>query len=59
MELKTLKFVVREVEFGGDVDGTGPERWLGRAVGCFDTEDEALDFVDNHYEICEVQEEFV
>lgn len=59
MGLKTLKFVVREVEFGGDVDGTGPERWLGRAVGCFDTEDEALDFVDNHYEICEVQEEFV
>jgi hypothetical protein len=59
MELKTLKFVVREVEFGGDVDGTGPERWLGRAVGCFDTEDEALDFVDNHYEICEVQEEFI
>jgi hypothetical protein len=28
-------------------------------VGCFDTEDEALDFVDNHYEICEVQEEFI
>lgn len=59
MELKTLKFIVRQVEFGADIDGTGPERWLGMALGCFDTEDEALDFVDNHYEICEVQEEFV
>ena len=54
-----MKFVVREVEYGGDVDGTGPERWLGRAVACFDTEDEALDFVDNHYEICEIVEENV
>ena len=26
------QFVVREIEWGGDVDGTGPERWLSRAV---------------------------
>ena len=53
------QFVVREVEWGGDVDGTGPERWLGRALGCFDTEDEALDFVDTQWTDCEVVEETV
>jgi hypothetical protein len=53
------QFVVREVEWGGDVDGTGPERWLGRALGCFDTEDEALDFVDTQWTDCEVVEENV
>jgi hypothetical protein len=47
-------FVVYQVEWGSDVDGTGPERWLGQELGRFATEDEALDFVDNHYEICEV-----
>lgn len=51
------QFVVREVEWGGDVDGTGPERWLGRAVGSFDTEDEAYAFVDQHWVECEVSEE--
>jgi hypothetical protein len=50
-------FVVREVEWGGDVDGTGPERWLGRVMGCFDTEAEALDFVDTQWTDCEVVEE--
>lgn len=58
MELKTLKFVVREVEWGGDVDGSGPERWAGTAVAWFDTEDEALKFVDTHWAECEVVEEF-
>lgn len=47
-------FVVYQVEFGGDVDGTGPERWLGRQLGQFNTEDEALDFADDQVEICEV-----
>lgn len=51
------KFIVREVEYGGDIDGTGPERWLGRALGCFDTEDEALDFIDHCRAECEVVEE--
>lgn len=51
------KFVVREVEWGGDVDGTGPERWLGREVGCFDTLDEAIDFADAQWNECEVCEE--
>ena len=57
MESKMTQFVVREVEWGGDVDGTGPERWLGRALGCFNTEDEALDFVDTQWTDCEVVEE--
>ena len=51
------QFVVREVEWGGDVDGTGPERWLGRALGCFDTEAEAVDFIDTQWTECEVVEE--
>lgn len=51
------KFVVREVEWGGDVDGTGPERWLGTAVAWFDTEDEASAFADQHFAECEVCEE--
>lgn len=51
------QFVVREVERGGDVDGTGPERWLGGELARFDTEDEALDFVDSHWLECEVVEE--
>ena len=54
-----IQFVVYQVEFGGDVDGTGPERWLGMELGRFDTMDQALDFADNHYEICEVVEESV
>lgn len=52
-----MKFVVYQVEFGGDVDGTGPERWRGQELGRFDTEDEALDFVDDQNEICEVDVE--
>ena len=54
---KMTQFVVREVEWGGDVDGTGPERWLGREVGCFDTLDEAIDFADAQWNECEVCEE--
>ena len=50
-------FVVYQVEFGGDVDGTGPERWLGQELGRFATEDEALNFVDVQNETCEVVEE--
>ena len=52
-----MKFVVYQVEFGGDVDGTGPERWRSQELGRFDTEDEALDFVDDQNEICEVEME--
>lgn len=51
------QFVVREVEWGGDVDGTGPERWLGRVLGCFDTEDEAYEFADKQTRTYEVVEE--
>jgi hypothetical protein len=51
------KYVVYQVEFGGDIDGTGPERWIGMELARFNTENEAYDFVDNHYEICEVMEE--
>lgn len=50
-------FVVYQVELGGDVDGTGPERWLGQELGRFATEDEALNFVDAQNETCEVAEE--
>ena len=49
-----IVWVVYQVEFGGDVDGTGPERWLGMELGRFATENEALDFADDHHEICEV-----
>jgi hypothetical protein len=51
------QFVVREVEWGGDVDGTGPERWAGTAVAQFETEDEANAFADQHWKECEVCEE--
>jgi len=51
------QFVVREVEYGGDVDGTGPERWAGTAVAWFDTEEEAWAFAANHYADCDVFEE--
>ena len=50
-------FVVREVEYGGDVDGTGPGRWAGTAVAWFDTEEEAQSFAYNHWAECEVVEE--
>lgn len=43
---KMTKFVVYEMCQGGDVDGTGPERWLGQELGRFDTEDEAWEFAD-------------
>ena len=48
------KFVVYQVEFGGDVDGTGPERWRGMELGRFDSEAEADTFVDQSNEYCEV-----
>jgi hypothetical protein len=51
------QFVVREVEYGGDVDGTGPERWSGMILGCFSTEEEAWAFVDSQWTDCEVVEE--
>lgn len=51
-----MKFVVYQVEFGGDVDGTGPERWRGMELGRFDTEDEAWAFVDTQNDYCEVEE---
>lgn len=51
------QFVVYQVEWGGDVDGTGPERWCGMEIGRFDTEDEAHEFVDQHWTECEVVEE--
>jgi hypothetical protein len=54
---KMTQFVVYQVEFGGDVDGTGPERWRDMEIGRFDTEDEALDFASTHWTECEVCEE--
>jgi hypothetical protein len=56
-EFEMAQFVVREVEWGGDVDGTGPERWMGREMGRFGTEDEAVDFIDTQWTECEVVEE--
>ena len=53
-----IKFVVYQVEWGGDVDGTGPERWIGQELARFDTENEALDFADNHHELCEIIEAY-
>ena len=50
------QFVVYHVEFGGDVDGTGPERWRGMEVGRFDTEDEAWACVDQQNKVCEVDQ---
>jgi hypothetical protein len=54
-----LKYVVREVEFGGDVDGTGPERWLGMVLQVCDTREEAEDYVDKTIHWAEVSEEEV
>jgi hypothetical protein len=51
------QFVVYQVEYGGDVDGTGPERWRGQELGRFATEDEAYNFVDTQNETCEVDTE--
>jgi hypothetical protein len=50
-------YVVRQVEWGGDVDGTGPERWLGQVLGRFTTEQEAWAFVDSCSEYCEIEME--
>ena len=51
-----MKFVhvVYQVEWGADVDGTGPERWLGMELGRFATEAEAWEFVDRQVEYCEI-----
>ena len=54
---KMTKFVVYQVEWGADIDGTGPERWIGQELGRFDTEEAALDYADNHWEICEIYTE--
>ena len=51
------KHVVYQMEFGGDIDGTGPERWCGRELGRFDTESEAWAFVDQQNENCEIYTE--
>ena len=51
------QFVVREIEYGGDVDGTGPERWAGTAWASFDTREEAEQYVDNARFECEIVEE--
>jgi hypothetical protein len=56
-DLEMTQFVVREIEYGGDVDGTGSERWLGTAVAWFDTTEKALEFADNYFAECEVVEE--
>jgi hypothetical protein len=50
------QYVVYQVNYGGDIDGTGPERWQ-EEIGRFDTEDEALAFVASHCMDCEVVEE--
>jgi hypothetical protein len=50
-----VKYVVRKVEFGGDVDGTGPERWLGEALAEFGNEAEAEAFVNASNEWCEIE----
>lgn len=51
------KFVVREVVYGGDVDGTGPERWAGTVVAEFDTIEDAEAWAYDHYAECVVEEE--
>ena len=51
------QYVVYQVEFGGDIDGTGPERWRGMEVGRFDTEAEAEAFVDTQGDYCEIDTE--
>jgi hypothetical protein len=52
-----MQFVVYQVEFGGDVDGTGPERWRGMEIGRFNTEQEAEQFMDSWNDYCEMDVE--
>lgn len=52
------QYIVYQMEWGGDVDGTGPERWRGMELGRFNTEDEAWQFVDQANEYCEIEMEF-
>jgi hypothetical protein len=52
-----IKFFVREVVYGGDVDGTGPERWAGAVVAEFDTHEEAEAWAYDHYAECVIIEE--
>lgn len=52
-----MEFVVYRVEFGGDVDGTGPERWRGCEVARFGTEQEAEAFADTMNDYCEIDVE--
>jgi hypothetical protein len=42
-------FVVYQADPGGDMTGSGPDLWCGMELGRFDTEDQALDFVDTHW----------
>ena len=51
------KFVVYEVEYGGDVDGTGPERWHGACVAVCDTMEEAEVVVYRQNTECDIFEE--
>lgn len=51
------QYVVYQVEFGGDVDGTGLERWRGGELARFDTEADAEDFVGRYNDYCEIEEE--
>jgi len=48
------KYVVYQVLFGADIDGTGPERWRGMELGRFATEEEADSFMDRYHDYCEV-----
>lgn len=52
-----MKFVVYQVIYGSDVDGTGPERWRGMEFARFDTEEEAEAYVDQCNEVCEIETE--
>lgn len=51
------KFVVYEVEYGGDVDGTGPERWHGACVAVCDTMEDAEVVVYRQNTECDIFEE--
>lgn len=53
------KYVVYQIVFGGDVDGTGPERWRGQEFARFDTEKEAWDYADTCNDYCEIEMELV
>ena len=55
--VKMKQYVVYKVQYGGDIDGTCPERWQ-EEIGRFDTKDQALAFafVATYWTDCEVVE---